>query len=130
MTWRLAGSLVTLLAHVNAIAPRRSEASDGDIGNAEHAARASDHNPNDRGVVTAIDITHDSDNGCDGSIITEALRVSRNPRIKYVIFNRRIFSATVSPWMWRPYSGQNPHTKHFHVSVIDEVSDDFPWSIK
>jgi hypothetical protein len=129
MNWRLAASLATLRAQVNTAWPERSKASDGTIGDAAHAARASDHNPNSRGVVCALDLTHDPAHGCDAGEIAEALRVSRNPRIKYVIWNRRLFSSLTRPWEWREYDGLNPHTKHVHVSVTDETSDDFPWAL-
>jgi hypothetical protein len=39
--------------------PERSKESDGSIGNAEHSARQSDHNPDQFGIVRAIDITND-----------------------------------------------------------------------
>lgn len=124
-SWRLAESLVVLRRQVDGLAPRRGKASDGTIGDASHAARTSDHNPWVRdgggGVVTAIDITHDPDRGCDSGAIAEALVAARDRRIKYVIWNRRIASAaTVSgkaPWTWRPYRGSNPHSRHVHVSV-------------
>ena len=45
MSFRLAESLITLREQANTIFPNRSKASDGWIGNAEHATRASDHNP-------------------------------------------------------------------------------------
>lgn len=130
MSWRPAKALMTLLAQIDAAAPKRSKVSDGRIGNAEHALRASDHNPNSRGVVTAMDVTHDPKHGCNAEIITEGLRLSQNGRIKYVIWNRRVFSATVKPWKWRAYTGKNPHTVHFHISVVDDVADDFPWTIQ
>ena len=72
MSYRIAKSLGLLAATVNAAAPNRSKASDGWIGDASHAARKSDHNPNRTpgdgipdGVVCALDITHDPANGCD-----------------------------------------------------------------
>lgn len=68
-------------------------------------------------VVTAMDITHDPNSGCNGRKIVDALVASRDPRIKYIIWNKRIISSITSPWVWRSYSGGNPHTKHFHLSV-------------
>ncbi len=65
MNWRLAKSLETLRSQVNAVHPNRSKESDGSIGNAEHSARESDHNPNSAGVVCAIDITPDPAGGVD-----------------------------------------------------------------
>ena len=43
--WIVAPSLDALLAQLNALAPGRSRASDGSIGDAAHAARTSNHNP-------------------------------------------------------------------------------------
>jgi hypothetical protein len=124
MAWRLAESLVRLRGQVNAKAPNRSKLSDGSIGDEKHASRSSDHNPwvkdGRTGVVTAIDITHDPVAGVDAGAIAEALVASKDPRIKYVIWNKRIASSTTSPWRWRKYTGANPHDKHVHVSVVDE----------
>lgn len=122
--WRLAKSLDALLSRINTLAPKRSRKSDGTIGDAAHQkAGTSDHLPNSAGVVTAADITHDPANGCDAGILAESLRLSKDRRIKYVIFNKRIFSSTVSPWEWRPYSGSNAHEKHVHVSVKSTFAD-------
>jgi endonuclease G len=126
--WRVAKSLLALRRQVDARAPRRSKASDGTIGDAAHAARDSDHNPWVRdgamGVVTAMDITHDPANGCDAGALAESILASRDARVKYVIFNRRIASSYatggVAAWTWRPYSGTNPHSKHIHLSVLPE----------
>jgi hypothetical protein len=131
--WRVAKSLLVLRDQVNQAVPNRSKASDGFIGDAAHASRNSDHNPWIRdgnvGVVTAFDITHDPAKGCDSGAIAEAIRGSRDARVKYIIWNRRI--ANSGPiggnpaWAWRPYSGTNPHTKHVHISVKpDQASYD------
>lgn len=103
------------------MSPLRSKASDGTIGNAEHAARESDHNPNSAGIVCAMDITNDPDHGIDSEKLANALLASRDPRIKYVISNRKIASGRLgpSPWVWRPYRGANPHNHHMHISVLD-----------
>jgi hypothetical protein len=67
-------------------------------------------------------------------VLSERLRASRDPRIKYVIANRRIFASYPTggraAWVWRPYSGSNPHTTHMHVSVQpDRYDDESPWGI-
>lgn len=121
--WRLAHSLTKLREQINAAAPNRSRASDGDIGDARHAATKSDHNPVN-GVVHAIDITHDPKGGFDAGQFAETLRERRDRRIYYVIFNGRIFNANVHPWEWRKYAGQNKHDKHVHVSVNVRFGDD------
>ncbi|MFD8499857.1 hypothetical protein [Amycolatopsis sp. NPDC059657] len=127
MGWRVARSLDVLLGQLNTLAPRRSKASDGSIGDAAHASRDSDHNPwYGPGIVTARDFTHDPAGGLDGNWLAETLVESRDPRIKYVIWNRRIVDSRPgnSPWRWIPYHGANPHTKHVHVSVIPNASAD------
>lgn len=125
MTWRVANSLDKLLEQLNEIAPNRSTVSDGSIGDAAHATRDSDHNPwvppPVGGVVTARDFTNDPAHGANMVAISEALREARDPRIKYVIWDHRMFSSYpasgYAAWEWRPYSGINPHDHHMHVSV-------------
>lgn len=126
MSWRVAESLKTLIAEVNTMAPNRSKASDGTIGDAAHATRSSDHNPwvkdGDVGVVTALDITDDPADGCDAGRIAERLRAlgkAGDARVKYVIWNRQICSF-IDNWRWRAYSGSNPHTRHVHLSVSSQ----------
>lgn len=121
MGWRLAGSLVTIRAQVNARFPNRNKASDGALGDASHQNRSSDHNPwYGPGIVTAIDITHDPATGLDMDALTDQLQASRDRRIKYVIFNRWIMDSRpqFTPWKWVRYNGPNPHTKHGHLSVV------------
>lgn len=137
MTWRLARSLIVLRDQVNALVPNRDKSSDGSIGDENHSARTSDHNPNEHGVVCAIDITHDPAHGFDSYAFADMLRSPghRDPRIKYIISNRRIASGENEDhpaWVWRPYSGTNPHDHHVHISVkpdkahYDSVAD---WAI-
>lgn len=121
MTWRLALSLAQLRDQVNDRWPNRDKSSDGSVGDAAHATRSSDHNPwvkdGALGVVTAIDITHDPRSGCDSYALADVIRASRDPRVKYIISNRRICSSDVDPWQWREYRGANPHDHHVHISV-------------
>jgi hypothetical protein len=138
--WRTARTLLGLLDQVNRRYPRRSKVSDGTIGDTAHSNRVSDHNPNiidaGVGVVTALDITHDPAHGCDAHVLTDTLVASRDPRIKYLIWNRRIVSSVVvsgqPAWTWRPYTGANPHNHHLHLSVkADKASYDSaaPWPL-
>lgn len=119
---RIAKSLDVLLSQINQAYPNRSKVSDGWIGDTAHAARASDHNPGPDGVVEALDITHDPKNGPDTWKLAETLRINRDPRIKYVISNGRIFSSQTAPWQWRTYNGANKHAHHIHVSVMGSPS--------
>ena len=124
--WRIAEALKALKETVNAAAPRRSKMSDGSIGDAAHASRSSDHNPwvidAGLGIVSAIDVTHDPAGGCDSYRLADVLRKSRDPRIKYIISNGRIASATpqgaAPAWTWRAYTGTNPHNRRADLSAL------------
>lgn len=129
-SWHLAGALVQLRREVDDAFPNRSTVSDGTLGDAAHAARESDHNPDAAGVVRAWDCTRDVQDGIDiADDLAEWLRAKRDPRVKYVIFKRRIFSSTIKPWEWRPYDGANPHEHHVHISVMPHPKGDDgrPW---
>jgi hypothetical protein len=125
--WLVAGSLDQLLAQLNALAPNRSKASDGAIGDAAHATRDSDHNPwlviAGQPYVSARDYTHDPAGGLAGGWLADCLRAGRDPRIKYVIWDRQIMAGAggPSPWVWRPYNGVNAHQHHVHVSVVADA---------
>jgi hypothetical protein len=137
---RPAKCLLTLRDQVDHKYPGRAKGSDGMIGDAAHQAEgsASDHNPwlrdsQGRGVVTAIDITHDPAHGLVIARLADALAKSRDHRIKYIITNRRILDSRPgnNPWVWMPYSGSDPHTGHLHLSVVTTQSrydDTRPWT--
>ncbi len=80
-----------------------------------------------------MDITHDPGHGLDARKLAEALVASRDTRIKYIISNSQIISSTVSPWVWRSYSGANAHRQHCHISVGPEqgmYDDPRSWSFQ
>lgn len=136
MAWRVAESLLVLRKQVDQIWPNRSKDSDGTIGDAAHATRASDHNPWVKdglmGVVTAMDITHDPKGGFDSYAFADMLRDNKDSRIKYIISNRRIANSLIDNWAWRPYNGANPHDHHVHISVKADKAhfdNDTPWKI-
>ena len=130
MAFTVAPCLRALFADIDAIAPGRSRATDGTIGDLAHQQRRSDHNPDAGGVVRAIDVTHDPRGGADMAVIAEQLRQRRDPRAKYVIFNRRIAS-TNTGWAWKKFTGTNPHTHHMHVSVVTgpRADDTSSWAL-
>ena len=133
MTYRLAGSLEKLRDQVNSLYPKRNKKSDGWIGDPNHQAEGSgsDHNPNRAGVVCAIDITHDPENGVDIDKLSDQLAATRDPRIKYLIANSLILvPADYGDWDWHPYSGSNPHTSHLHISVYGDYDNKAEWKIK
>lgn len=136
MSWRVAKSLITLRDQLDRACPARDKASDGAVGDAGHASRASDHNPWHQvagvGVVTAIDLTHDPEHGADMHRLAAHLVSSRDARVKYVIWDRKIWRSYPKPglpaWSPEPYRGTNPHTKHLHLSVQPAHCDDTrPW---
>ena len=76
--WKLASCLVTLEQQVDLLWPDRRKQSDGTIGDAAHASRKSDHNPDDNGYVCALDITTDHLEGPDETDFADRL-ASTNP---------------------------------------------------
>lgn len=147
MAWRLANSLDTFRDQVNDEWPNRSKKSDGTIGDTNHQNSTSDHNPwvgaPTDPTVTAIDITHDPENGPDCAKLVANLIASRDPRIKYVIWNRGIWRSYDKPgipaWTRAPYTGTNPHDHHMHMSVGGDEPQNprkalydstLPWRVK
>lgn len=133
MAWRVARSLNVLLAQLNTLAPNRSKAADGSIGDEAHQAQgsASDHNPwYGPGIVTARDFTHDPAGGLDCHKLASALASARDPRLKYMIWQGKIMDsrAQFRPWTWQPSSG---HFHHLHLSVVASpaADDERPWSL-
>jgi len=126
VSYTIAPAAQALLDQATARWPNRSRASDGTIGDQAHASRTSDHNPDSRGIVHAADLTHDPAHGCDNNINAE--HIKNDPRVKYVIWNRRISNPAIAGGAWRPYTGTNPHDHHMHVSVTDAGENDTsPW---
>ncbi|MGH3942021.1 MAG: hypothetical protein ACRDTG_26045 [Pseudonocardiaceae bacterium] len=102
MARRVARSLDVLLGQLNGRFPDRSKASDGGIGDAAHAARVSDHNPDSGGVGRARDFTHDPAHGVDIDRLSDEIAASRDPRIKYCVTpETRVLCADLH---WRPIS--------------------------
>lgn len=124
--WYLAASLVALRTEINRRWPNRDKTSDGSIGDASHAARKSDHNPDwdAGGVVRAIDVDKD---GIDVQELLDA--TIGDQRVWYVIWDRHIYSRTYN-WAKRPYDGSSPHTEHIHISINHTraaETDTSPW---
>ena len=125
-SWHLSPSLAQLRREINTRWPSRDKTSDGTIGDAAHSARASDHNPNSRGSVNAIDIDED---GIDAWGLV-ALLIA-DPRVYYVIYEGRIWQRKHG-FVPRPYTGINAHRKHVHVSIIQSVAAEqntTPWGV-
>lgn len=126
--WRLARSLQILRDQIDRAHPDRSKASDGTIADKRHEGIRSDHNPDARGIVLAMDITNDPQHEAHAALICEAIRRSRDPRVAYIIYNRFMLRSYVKQhvpaWMWATYTGPQPHDRHFHISVTSAGADD------
>jgi hypothetical protein len=104
----------------------RRSTSDGWLGDARHATRKSDHNPDAQGCVRAIDV--DSRLGSSEGIsvyLADQIRIcaKTDKRISYVIHNGMIASRILN-FKWRKYSGFNKHTKHIHISFTKAGDQD------
>jgi len=108
----------------------RSRKSDGWIGDTRHSARKSDHNPDENGIVRALDITSDlGTHPEEAHALVEKIRKCAkrgDKRIKYLIFDGRI-SSPILNWKWRKYKGVNPHRSHFHISFTTLGDKDGSW---
>lgn len=93
--------------------PNRDRRTDGWFGDKAHQGRQSDHNPDSRGIVHAIDIDKD---GIDTNAVVEAC-ISEDRPTSYVVWNRQIWSRS-RDFRPRAYTGENPHTDHIHVSIL------------
>lgn len=119
-----APAIQQLRTDVNRAFPGRNRVHDGTWGDAAHQARRSDHNTGD-----AMDVTHDPASGLSGDVI--AAYAIRDPRVKYVIWNRRIYDRRNPGAGWQPYSRwrRMPHDEHVHISVTQAGrADTSPWA--
>ena len=113
---RLVSSLVRLRHEVDRLWPERDRSSDGWIGDQLHQQRASDHNPDSRGRVHALDLDV---GGIDPSAVVRV--ACMHPSTAYVIWDYQIYSRRVS-FIPRSYSGSDPHVTHIHVSVLHSIA--------
>ena len=124
--WYLAPALQVLRTEVDARWPDRDRTTDGTVGDVAHQARTSDHNPNSRRSVDAIDFDED---GVDPWAILAAAK--RHPSARYFIYEGHLYHR-LRGWVAEPYDGLNPHDKHCHLS-IDQTEraeqDRRPWGL-
>lgn len=135
--WVLVPCLVQLRAEFNGVAPARDHASDGSIGDVAHEESQSDHNGDETGNVPirdadkvnevhAIDVDVDlrtpglSMEECVQFLLSRCRSGAEN-RLRYIIFNRRIWSAS-NGWRQKAYTGKNPHDHHAHFSSSYETA--------
>jgi len=115
---------IAVLRQATAFWPKRNKKSDGLLPSAAHLKQNSN---SDHNTGLAVDLTHDPDNGVNCTVIYTALQ--KDPRVKYLIFKGRIWSAKNGE---DTYTGVNKHNKHLHISIKPECSEDtanwFPWA--
>jgi hypothetical protein len=135
--WIVVACLLKLRDEFNALAPARAKGADGTIGDTAHAAGGtSDHLPDEDypalrnkdadhvDEVHALDITTDLNQpGLTLEMVVQHIlgrcRSGAEKRLRYIIFNRRIWEAdTKTPWSQHVYTGTaDPHTGHAHFSA-------------
>lgn len=132
--WRPAAGIVTLRRQIDARFPNRDTASDGIRASAAHTRRNpnSDHEPNARGYVLAVDIDADLERRNPGAaqrladelIAYAASGKPGSDRIKYVVFDDRIASGTYRASWWRWRGRGYGHRAHIHVSMTAAAEKD------
>jgi hypothetical protein len=123
----------SLLAEVDKLAPGRRKTQDGTVGDLAHQQRVSDHNPDETGntgsssdtdsvnEVHARDVDSRGPWPADWSMerivqtVLARCRTGAEKRLKYVIFNGRIWEAS-NGWRQRTYTGADQHREHAHFS--------------
>lgn len=138
--WRGVRSLDRLNEQIRAACPRAVPpatpvTSWGSIADDAHST-TSDHYPHwytalgATAVVCARDFPHAPHLGLDIHTILDRIRLSRDPRVGYLISRGRI-TGPGRGWRWERYDGSDPHDTHGHVSSVhtaraDDTSD---WQI-
>ncbi len=114
---------IAVLRQATALKPKRKKISDGLLPSLAHIKQ----NPNsDHNTGLAVDLTHDPKNGIDCAEIFEKLK--EDERVEYLIFNKKIWSKEKTRLGNRPYLGSNSHSKHLHISINPNSSNDTsPW---
>ena len=117
---RLCAAGIQLREQIDDDYPDRDRKSDGWIADSRHLAKGtSDHIPDARGIVRALDIDADlSAHKEEVYAVVEKIRKlakKGDKRIKYIIYDGKIMSPILG-WKRRAYRGANPHRSHFHIS--------------
>lgn len=144
----LIASLDKLRDEFDALWPGRDKSSDGWVGDAAHADRTSDHNPDETGAVPIHDAdTKDEVHAIDVDdtlrcgqgvtmedcvqLILSRCRSGAERRLRYVIYERRIWEAD-EDWQEEYYDGSNAHDQHAHFSGSydsDDEADRSDWHL-
>lgn len=153
MAWTLIASLVELRNEFNRLAPGRDKGADGSIGDSAHTSRSDhtpdedssylrDHDADSKNEVHALDIDSSGPWPPGRTFEQIVMRIIAGERakwlsktdrcrLKYVIFNRKIYSQATDFEPVR-YTGSDPHTNHAHFSGRYETAcenDTRPWGV-
>lgn len=120
-----------LRAEFDEVFPHRDRSSDGWIADGLHSSASHhtpdesskvlrDHDADSKNEVHAIDVDEDLRDGQTTmaesvDVIWQRHRGGLDNRVTEIIYEGRIATAA-RDWIWRPYSGANPHDKHAHFS--------------
>jgi hypothetical protein len=131
MSWKPVAGIVTLKSQVDSRWPNRDHASDGIKGDSDHADRTSDHNPDSKGLVHAIDIDEDlrgskDDNRwlADQMIAYARMRRAGSERFKNIVYENQVASGTYADHYWTWRNGSFGHEKHIHTSFSTTGQND------
>lgn len=131
MSWKPVAGITTLRKQVDERWPKRDKASDGILGDAAHAARTSDHNPDGRGFVHALDIDedfrgskHDNRWFADQLIAYARMKRAGSDRLKYVVYEDQVASGTYARHFWTWRGDHYGHKQHIHVSFTKMGEND------
>lgn len=122
-SYTIAPAVRSVLTQATIYIPGRDKQSDGLLGDASHAARKSDHNPDwstPEGWVRACDLTHNPEKGLDAHLWVRWYLLSGLPgveRIQYVISKDEIWNRDRKNEGFREYTGANEHMHHCHISI-------------
>lgn len=90
----------------------------------QHHSSNSEHQPDPDGTVDALDpMLGPHYSWEDAHRDVNALVKSRDKRIWYIIWDGKIISSQVNPWIWRTYTGTDKHTNHFHICTVEQNED-------
>jgi len=132
---KLCAGGVRLRSQIDKRWPKRDRRSDGWIGDSDHKARQSDHNPDKEGIVYAIDIDENMGQGkarngrtarhlADQIIAYAMSDLPGHGRIKYVVYEDQIASGTYSGSWWKWRGKGYGHTAHIHISFTQAAKRD------
>jgi len=114
---------IAVLRQATALFPKRKKLSDGLLPSSAHIKQNPD---SDHNTGLAVDLTHDPKIGVDCASIFEKFK--EDERVKYLIFQGKIWSREKRKEGNRKYTGSNPHNKHLHISINSDLANDTsPW---